>query len=144
VAGRWQDGGGKALRRIRKGTGASAKGALPCPAGEVASFGVGAGSRGDPYAAAALSAYDAAVLARGKDDLADATVGAGRRVLQRIFGRREDGEELPAFLAEVSKTLAPRARDARRSASRQRCSLFRAGLTATVAVCSASASSGRI
>jgi hypothetical protein len=54
-----------------------------------------------PYAAAALSAYGAAVLAKAKDDLADATVGAGRRVLQRIFGRRKDGEELPVVLAEV-------------------------------------------
>lgn len=54
-----------------------------------------------PYAAAALSAYGAAVLAKAKDDLADATLGAGRRVLQRIFGRRKDGEELPAVLAEV-------------------------------------------
>lgn len=54
-----------------------------------------------PYAVAALSAYGAAVLAKAKDDLADATVGAGRRVLQRIFGRRRDDEELPAVLAEV-------------------------------------------
>jgi hypothetical protein len=54
-----------------------------------------------PYAAAALSAYGAAVLAKAKDDLADATVGAGRRVLQRIFGRQKDGEELPAVLVEV-------------------------------------------
>lgn len=54
-----------------------------------------------PYAAAALSAYGAAVLAKAKDDLADTTVGAGRRVLQQIFGRRKEGEELPALLAEV-------------------------------------------
>lgn len=54
-----------------------------------------------PYAAAALSAYGAAVLAKAQDDLADATLGVGRRVLQRIFGRRKDGEELPAVLAEV-------------------------------------------
>lgn len=54
-----------------------------------------------PYAAAALSAYGAAVLAKAKDDLADATVGAGRRVLQRIFGLKKDGEELPTLLAEV-------------------------------------------
>jgi hypothetical protein len=54
-----------------------------------------------PYAAAALSAYGAAVLAKAKDDLADATIGAGRRALQRIFGRRKDDEELPAVLAEV-------------------------------------------
>jgi hypothetical protein len=54
-----------------------------------------------PYAAAALSAYGAAVLAKAKDDLADTTVGAGRRVLQQIFGRRKEGEELPAVMAEV-------------------------------------------
>jgi hypothetical protein len=54
-----------------------------------------------PYAAAALGAYGTAVLAKARDDLADATIGAGRRLLQRIFGRREDGEVLPAVLAEV-------------------------------------------
>jgi hypothetical protein len=59
-----------------------------------------------PYAAAALSAYGAAVLTKVKDDLADATLGAGRRVLQRIFGRRKDGEELPAVLAQVIENPA--------------------------------------
>jgi hypothetical protein len=54
-----------------------------------------------PYAAAALGAYGSAVLAKARDELADATIGAGLRVLQRIFGRRQDGEELPAVLAEV-------------------------------------------
>jgi hypothetical protein len=54
-----------------------------------------------PAAAAALGAYGVAVLSKAKDDLADATVGAGRRVLQRIFGRRAEGDELPAVLAEV-------------------------------------------
>jgi hypothetical protein len=54
-----------------------------------------------PAAAAALSAYGSAVLARTKDDLADATVGVGRRALQRIFGRRPEGDEPPAVLAEV-------------------------------------------
>ncbi|SRR5579872_6753273 len=53
------------------------------------------------YAVAALSAYGAAVLAKAEGDLANATVGAGHRVLQRIFGRRQDGETLPAVLAEV-------------------------------------------
>ncbi len=41
------------------------------------------------------------MLAKVKDDLADATVGAGRRVLQRIFGRRSEGSEFPVVLAEV-------------------------------------------
>jgi hypothetical protein len=54
-----------------------------------------------PAAAAALSAYGTAVLAKAKDDLADATVGAGRRALQRIFGRRAGDGGLPVVLAEV-------------------------------------------
>lgn len=66
-------------------------------AGEVAAL----ASEVTPYAAAALGAYGAAVLTKVRDELADATIGAGRRVLQRIFGRREDGEELPAVVAEV-------------------------------------------
>lgn len=54
-----------------------------------------------PYAGAALGAYGAAVLGKTRDDLADATTGTGRRLLQRIFGRRRDGEVLPVVLAEV-------------------------------------------
>jgi hypothetical protein len=54
-----------------------------------------------PAAVAAVTAYGTAVLTKAKDDLADATVGAGRRALQRIFGRRPEGEELPPVLAEV-------------------------------------------
>jgi len=54
-----------------------------------------------PAAAAALTAYGTAVLAKAKDDLADATVGAGRRILQRIFGRRSEDDDLPVVLAEV-------------------------------------------
>lgn len=54
-----------------------------------------------PYAAAALGAYGGTVLAKVRDELADATIGAGRRVLQRVFGRRKDGEALPAVLTEV-------------------------------------------
>jgi hypothetical protein len=66
-------------------------------AGEVATL----AAEVTPYAAAALGAYGAAVLAKVRDELADATIGTGRRVLQRIFGRREAGEELPAVLTEV-------------------------------------------
>jgi hypothetical protein len=66
-------------------------------AGEVATL----ATEVTPYGAAALGAYGAAVLTRVRDELADATIGTGRRVLQRIFGRREDGEELPVVLAEV-------------------------------------------
>jgi hypothetical protein len=54
-----------------------------------------------PVAAAALTAYGPAVLAKAEDDPADGTVGTGRRALQRIFGPRSDGDELPAVLVEV-------------------------------------------
>jgi hypothetical protein len=54
-----------------------------------------------PYLTAAVTAYGAAVLTKVRDDAADATVGVGRRLLQRVFGRREDGEPLPVLLAEV-------------------------------------------
>lgn len=66
-------------------------------AGEVATL----AAEVTPYAAAALGAYGAAVLTKVRDELADATVGTGRRVLQRIFGRHEGEEELPPVLAEV-------------------------------------------
>jgi hypothetical protein len=51
--------------------------------------------------AAAAAAYGTAVLAKAKDDPADITISAGRRALQRIFGRRPEGDELPVVLAEV-------------------------------------------
>jgi hypothetical protein len=54
-----------------------------------------------PYAAAAAAAYGGAVLAKVRDDAADATVGLGRRLLQRIFGARADGEPLPGPVADV-------------------------------------------
>lgn len=54
-----------------------------------------------PYISAAASAYGGAVLAKVRDDSADATVGLGRRLLQRIFGRAQEGEALPEVLAEV-------------------------------------------
>ena len=54
-----------------------------------------------PYLAAALGAYGTAVLTRGEGAVADAAIGAGQRALQRIFGRREGRDELPAVLAEV-------------------------------------------
>jgi hypothetical protein len=41
-----------------------------------------------PYMATAASAYGGAVLAKARDDAADATVGLGRRLLQRVFGTR--------------------------------------------------------
>lgn len=54
-----------------------------------------------PYVSAAAAAYGGAVLAKVRDDAADATVGLGRRVLQRVFGTRADGEQLPAPLQDV-------------------------------------------
>jgi hypothetical protein len=54
-----------------------------------------------PYITAALTAYGTTVLTKVRDDVADATVGVGRRLLQRIFGRLREGEPLPARLVEV-------------------------------------------
>ncbi|MEU6180678.1 hypothetical protein [Streptomyces coeruleorubidus] len=54
-----------------------------------------------PYVTAAAGAYGVAVLARTQDEAASATVALGRRLAQRIFGSRTDGEELPEALADV-------------------------------------------
>ncbi|WP_285586588.1 hypothetical protein [Herbidospora sp. NBRC 101105] len=54
---------------------------------------------------AAISAYGGAVLARANEDAADATVGWGRRLLQRIFGVREKEQDVPEAIAEL--TAAP-------------------------------------
>jgi hypothetical protein len=54
-----------------------------------------------PYVTAAVGAYGGAVLAKVRDDAADATVGIGRRLLQRVFGCREEGEALPVQLAAL-------------------------------------------
>lgn len=51
-----------------------------------------------PYVSAAVGAYGGAVLAKVRDEAADATVGLGRRLLQRVFGSRGAGEPLPAPL----------------------------------------------
>ena len=48
-----------------------------------------------PYVSAAVGAYGGAVLAKVRDEAADATVGLGRRLLQRVFGTKADGEPLP-------------------------------------------------
>jgi hypothetical protein len=55
-----------------------------------------------PYVSAAVGAYGGAVLAKMRDDAADATVGLGRRLLQRIFGTWGDGEPLPGPLADLA------------------------------------------
>ncbi|MEV6868535.1 hypothetical protein AB0M44_47135 [Streptosporangium subroseum] len=54
-----------------------------------------------PYVTAAISAYGGAVLARAQDDAADATVGWGRRILQRIFGVTDAPEEAPEAVADL-------------------------------------------
>jgi hypothetical protein len=67
-------------------------------AGEVATLVADA----TPYVTAAVGAYGGAVLAKVRDDAADATVGVGRRLLQRIFGHRAADEPLPAPLAALA------------------------------------------
>jgi hypothetical protein len=54
-----------------------------------------------PYVTSAVSAYGGAVLAKVQDDAADGTVGLGRRLLQKIFGRKQADEPLPTVLAKV-------------------------------------------
>jgi len=67
------------------------------PGGEVATLVTDA----TPYVTAAVSAYGRAVLAKVRDDAADATVGAGRRFLQRVFGRHREDEPLPEPVAAL-------------------------------------------
>jgi len=55
-----------------------------------------------PYISAAVGAYGGAVLAKVRDDAADATVGLGRRLLQKVFGHRGEGEPLPGELADLA------------------------------------------
>ena len=55
-----------------------------------------------PYVSAAVGAYGGAVLAKVRDEAADATVGLGRRLLVRIFGSRREGEPLPGPLADLA------------------------------------------
>ena len=55
-----------------------------------------------PMATAAVGLYGKAVLAKAWDDVADATIKAGVRVLQRIFGVKKEGDALPAALADVA------------------------------------------
>lgn len=55
-----------------------------------------------PYVSAAVGAYGGAVLAKARDEAADATVGLGRRLLQRIFGTRGEGGPLPGALEDLA------------------------------------------
>jgi hypothetical protein len=52
-----------------------------------------------PYITAAAGAYGTAVLVKGRDQAADATVLLGRRLLQRVFGQKKPDEPLPIPLA---------------------------------------------
>jgi hypothetical protein len=54
-----------------------------------------------PIATAAIGMYGKAVLAKAWDDVADATIKAGVRLLQRVFGHKKEGEALPDVLADV-------------------------------------------
>jgi hypothetical protein len=74
----------------------SRRGVLPV-SGEVATL----AAEVVPYASAAAAAYGGAVLAKVRDDAADATVGLGRRLLQRIFGIRGHDEPLPVPIADM-------------------------------------------
>jgi hypothetical protein len=55
-----------------------------------------------PYISAAVGAYGGAVLAKVRDEAADATVGLGRRLLQKVFGHRDEAEPLPGPLADLA------------------------------------------
>ena len=55
-----------------------------------------------PYMSAAVGAYGGTVLTRVRDEAADATVGLGRRLLQKVFGRQGEGEPLPEPLADLA------------------------------------------
>jgi hypothetical protein len=55
-----------------------------------------------PYVSAAVGAYGGAVLAKVRDDAADATVGLGRRLLQKVFGHQDEQEPLPEPLADLA------------------------------------------
>jgi hypothetical protein len=54
-----------------------------------------------PVAITAIGMYGQAVLAKAWDDVADVTVKAGMRVLQRVFGFKKEGDALPGVLADV-------------------------------------------
>lgn len=54
-----------------------------------------------PFLTAAVTAYGMKVLEDVRDDAAEETVKLGRRLLQRVFGRRKHDEPLPAPLVQV-------------------------------------------
>lgn len=54
-----------------------------------------------PVAMTATGMYGQAVLAKAWDDVADVTIKAGMRVLQRVFGLKKEDDALPGVLADV-------------------------------------------
>jgi hypothetical protein len=55
-----------------------------------------------PYISAAVSAYGEAVLTGVPDDVADPTVGLGRRLQLRVFGFRDARNPLPTPLVNLA------------------------------------------
>ncbi|MEV7287539.1 hypothetical protein AB0O01_23715 [Streptomyces sp. NPDC093252] len=55
-----------------------------------------------PFVTAAVGAYGLAVLARTQEEAANATVDLGRRIAQRIFGTRAEGEEPPEVIEDMA------------------------------------------
>lgn len=55
-----------------------------------------------PYVAAPAGAYGGVVLARVRDEAADATVGMRRRPLQRVFRTRDEAAPLLGPLADLA------------------------------------------
>lgn len=55
-------------------------------------------------AAPFVTAYGAAVLEKTKDDLADSTVQLGKRLLNLIFRREKNDEQLPDIVVEAVET----------------------------------------
>ena len=53
------------------------------------------------YVITAVRAFGDRVLNKAQDDAAEATIGLGRHVLQKVFGTRKVGEPLPEPLADV-------------------------------------------
>jgi len=55
-----------------------------------------------PSVMAAVKKLGAAVLSKGEEAAADASVGFGRRVLQRVFGQRAAEETAPLELVDLA------------------------------------------
>jgi hypothetical protein len=54
-----------------------------------------------PYVSAAAGAYGAAVLERAQDSAADATVGLGRRIVDRLLRREESAEVIEGAVTDL-------------------------------------------